>query len=396
VGADCPSADGCCPPDGCCPDGPCGLRGRLARGWACDEGRCPTGRIWLSGEYLLWSIKDGSSPPLVTASPPGTARTSAGVLGAGSAVLFGGEDNLDYNQFSGGRFTLGFCLPGWDMGFESTYFFLGRRNINFFALSAGAPMILGRPINNVNTGLEAAQLVAFPDVVAGSVAVHSSSRLWGVEGNFRKRLLCGCNSWVDGLLGFRYLQFDERLNITEDLTPLEPALFTRLLVVDSFSTRNQFYGGQLGLEGECRWKHWILGGQFKLGLGVMHQVVDVNGASVFFQPGGLPPDLRQGGLLALRSNIGRQDSNVFAVVPEVGVKLGYQLTDNLRIYAGYSFLYVSDVVRPGDQIDRGINRSQQPDVGQDRALVGAARPIPMFRHTDFWAHGANFGLELKY
>jgi hypothetical protein len=48
------------------------------------------------------------------------------------------------------------------------------------------------------------------------------------------------------------------------------------------------------------------------------------------------------------------------VVPEVGVKVGYQVTPHLRAQVGYDFLYWSDVVRPGSQIDPLINTNLIP------------------------------------
>src|SRR5262249_11215773 len=57
--------------EGCdCPAGPCG------------EAPCgPPGRFWAEADYLLWWMRGASLPPLVTASPPGTGRRQAGVLG---------------------------------------------------------------------------------------------------------------------------------------------------------------------------------------------------------------------------------------------------------------------------------------------------------------------------
>ena len=57
----------------------------------------------------------------------------------------------------------------------------------------------------------------------------------------------------------------------------------------------------------------------------------------------------------MQSNIGHFSQSQFAVVPEIGVKLGYQLTPNLRLQAGYNFLFWSNVVRPGQQIDTSVN-----------------------------------------
>ena len=35
-------------------------------------------------------------------------------------------------------------------------------------------------------------------------------------------------------------------------------------------------------------------------------------------------------------------------LPEIGVNVGYDVTPRLRVQAGYTFLYLSNVVRPGD------------------------------------------------
>ena len=45
----------------------------------------------------------------------------------------------------------------------------------------------------------------------------------------------------------------------------------------------------------------------------------------------------------------------FAVLPEFGFDVGYQLTSRWRSFIGYNFLYISDVARPGNQIDGGVN-----------------------------------------
>ena len=59
-------------------------------------------------------------------------------------------------------------------------------------------------------------------------------------------------------------------------------------------------------------------------------------------------------MFAQPTNIGHYSRNVFAVVPEVGLSVGFEVTAWLRLSLGYNFLYWSDVVRPGEQIDRVI------------------------------------------
>jgi len=78
-----------------------------------------------------------------------------------------------------------------------------------------------------------------------------------------------------------------------------------------------------------------------------------------FHLAGLDED-HPAGLLARPSNSGRSSRDAFAAVPECAVTLGYRVTRWLRATVGYSFLYWSDVARPGDQIDRGLDRRQIP------------------------------------
>src|SRR5438445_12595657 len=71
------------------------------------SGLCPDlGDFWLSADYLLWGMKGGRLPALVTVSPP----NSRGILGLpGTAVLLGNSD-ANRDAFSGGRFAGGVWL----------------------------------------------------------------------------------------------------------------------------------------------------------------------------------------------------------------------------------------------------------------------------------------------
>ena len=96
-----------------------------------------------------------------------------------------------------------------------------------------------------------------------------------------------------------------------------------------------------------------------------------------------------GGVLT-QDRLGVYHRNRFAWSPDVGLKLGYQLTDHMRATVGYDFLYLSDVARAGDQVDQRVNPARA--VG----MAGALNPPFVFHGTDFWAQGLNFGLEFRY
>jgi hypothetical protein len=60
---------------------------------------------------------------------------------------------------------------------------------------------------------------------------------------------------------------------------------------------------------------------------------------------------------------------------------------------GYNFLYWSNVIRPGNQVDRVINPNLLPPAN---GLGGPNRPTFEFHGSDFWAQGVSFGLEFRY
>jgi hypothetical protein len=313
-----------------------------------------------------------------------------GALGLpGTVVLFGGS-RVGEGDRSGGRFMLGHWFDeDHTCGIEGGYFFLGSRTDSFTATSFGSP-ILARPFVDAITGTETTELVAGPGALAGTFTASLRSSLWGAEGNLRSNLWCGCNWFVDGIIGFRALGLNEDLNISENLLVLRGAGGT-FQVSDQFNVHNNFYGGQLGLVSEWRRGRWSLDLKSKIALGSTHQVAQIDGATVIGSPT-TGVSAFPGGLLAQTTNIGRYSRDVFTWAPEMGINLGYQFTPHLRGYVGYNFLYWSSVLRPGNQIDRAVN----PNLLAPAIPGGPARPAFTFNGSDFWAQGVNFGLEFRY
>jgi hypothetical protein len=354
---------------------------------------------WFRGEYLLWWTKQSGAPPLVTTG----AATDflPGALGQpGTAVLVGGA--LDTEEHSGGRFTAGTWLgEGQQLGVEATYFFLGTRSAQFANSSTDAPgaAVLGRPFFDVLAGREDSSLVAFPGLAAGTVTVAAPTYLQGAEANVLYGLWAGAHARLDLLTGFRWLELYEGLGVGENVQVNASApVFAgdSITVADNFGTLNNFYGGQFGLRAALRRGAWDVDVTAKVALGDIHEVVTIGGVTTIAAPG-QSPQVFNGGLLALPSNSGRFGHDAFAVVPEVGVNLGYHVTRWLRGYVGYTFLYCSDVVRPGDQVSRDVNRQQ---VATSNLFGGppTGPAVPAFTRssTDFWAQGVTFGLEFRY
>ncbi|HEV3203309.1 MAG TPA: BBP7 family outer membrane beta-barrel protein [Gemmataceae bacterium] len=393
-----PGADGTLPPQPG-PDGLYPLNGDAA--WA---GGDFSDRFWFGAEYLIWRIKHADIPPLVTTGP----LSSLGIIGQpGTEILFGGF-GFDNGGFSGARFTAGMWLDCEKCtGIEASVFFLGERSNNFLFDSA-IRQLLARPFISLNNMQETSELITFPNLSKGEVRIAAPTRLWGPEVNCLHKLCCGCCYQLDYLIGLRYLQLDEALDITESIRvnsdpnrfPPEFSAFkylagANIFVNDRFATHNSFYGGQIGADLGASHGHWQLQLRGKLGLGWTHEVIDINGGQLIVFPDGRRQGFR-GGLLALPTNIGHFTQDRFAVVPEADVNVGYRVSNCLCIYMGYTFLYWSRVVRPGDQIDRVIDTTQIPNFGQSTVPTGFARPTVPFKEKDFWAQGLNFGLEFTW
>ena len=133
----------------------------------------------------------------------------------------------------------------------------------------------------------------------------------------------------------------------------------------------------------------------KVAVGWTNQVVSITGSTVLLDGPGAGA-IANGGLLALPTNIGRYEDDALAIVPEVNINVSYQSSQCLTVRAGYTFIYWSDVVRPGDQIDRAVNAQQVPSSLLFGQVTGPIRPINPFRDSDFWAMGLSLGLELRY
>jgi len=400
-----PVSDGCVAPGGdccmggCCAPGCCGMDGCsncCGSGWGGDafgQGCCFGNRFYGTAEYLLWFIRGQPVPPLATVGS--VNDNPAGAIGQpGTSVLNGGVAN--FGGLSGGRILLGYWFgPGHCLGVEAGGFGLAE-GVNRFSAASGGTPFLARPFVNALTGAQDIEAVATPNGLSGSVNSVATSQLWGAQANLRSNLFCGCNWFIDGLLGWQYLGLHESLTVRENLTvnssmnPNLPA-GTTFQVTDHFGTQNTFNGAQIGGVGEYRVGRWFADVRATVGMGVTQQFVTIDGQTITQSPG-LGTTVSQGGLLAQTSNIGRYTHEAFSVVPQIGLNIGYQFTNHIRGFVGYNFLYWSSVVRPGNQIDPVVN----PNLIPPAIGGGPQRPAFNFNGSDFWAQGITFGLDFRW
>jgi hypothetical protein len=365
-----------------------------ADAYACDAG-CRSWDLWGEVEFLMWWCEGSDLPPVVTTSPQGTPREDAGVLGiAGTSALFGGRREGNDLQV-GGRVTLGIWLDGThNAGIAGRFFSLEGDVTRFESASTGDP-ILARPFFNVQLGAEDAFLVAYPGVSEGSVSAKFTNNLYGAETYARLMMHRSHRRRVDLLAGYQFVRLDDDARVSSFSTSTDPlasvSVGTTFDVFDRFRGRNEFHGGVLGLQGSLASGKWSAGGIAKAGFGNMHQTVVIEGSQTI----ALPPDpgtAQAGGILAQSSNIGTYTRDRFAFVPEFTLYLKYHFTDCLSASVGYNLIWLSDVVRGADHIDRAVNLSQNPG-----PVVGELRPLFQgFVDDDYWAQGLNLGLHWDF
>lgn len=390
------------PTAGTCPAEPESTEEICAPKLDIDRPPYPLGCYWISADYMLRWVKKGSVPaPLLAVGGNGTPG-SPGINGVGD-----GPSLLNYGMFSGIQVTGGVHDKYATNGLEFGAFMLEQRSTSAGAASdiTGNPAV-SLPFSGVNPPGPDRVLLGYPGAFAGAGNVFSSSRVWGGEANVAHCAFCNSNFRGDLLGGFRYLNLAESLGVvgsSVDLVPggqgtLNGALLppnTPVQSNDSFSTQNNFYGGQIGGRMEWHYKAFYILTTSKIAFGLSDEIVNIGGATTAYLPGAAPVTV-PGGVYALASNSGRTNHPEFAVVPEVGLTFGIQLTPRCRLYAGYSFLYWSNVARPGDQVNYSINRAQIPLSSQYGPVVGAAQPIPFFRSSDFWMQGVDLGFAFHF
>ena len=346
-------------------------------------------RIWGGFEYLLWFAKGSDVPPLVSVVN-GPAALARPIDPRAASVL--NDATMNDGAHSGFRATLGLWFdPVRSFGVEANYlWFVRDKNENVFTDGPGT--VLARPFTNANTGNPGLLALSTPTgSTRAAVQVRTSFEADGAEVNalFRGPALLGED--VHWLAGFRYWGLDEHLRVESISATATPKLVAGSF--DEFATRNRFYGGQVGARWNFMGERWTADATGKIALGGMGQDTTVSGGTGLVVAGN-DSAAAQGGLLALGTNIGRHDRTKIVFIPEVSLNLGYRVTPHITMFVGYDFLYVSDVLRPGPQIDTSVNPSRLPF--SSSAPTGPIRPAAKFDGESFWMQGINFGVALRF
>lgn len=351
---------------------------------------------WASAEYLMWWTSGMSTPTLL-------ARATEANPTAGVPLVGGSAGKLLEGMRSGMRVRAGRWLDDCqNLGIEADYFFLGRISDSYSVGDDGSPgsTVFTRPFYNALTNEQDAELISFPGVLSGVGRVEADGRFQaaGIQMIWNQCKTCCtecgpcgpiCNSSrFDFTFGYRFASLKENLAIYEDLTSLVAPVGGTFNIYDRFQTSNHFHGGNVGVRWQERYNRFTLEMLGRVGFGNNRQRVRINGQTV--SNDGDTVTTEQGGLLAQTTNIGYYSRNRFALLPELGVTLGYHLNNRWRATIGYSLIYWDRVVRPGDQIDPVVNPNFLPP--SVATSTDPRRPAFRWMESGFVAQGISFGL----
>jgi hypothetical protein len=361
-----------------------------AYGPALGMDQFPKGQSWLSASYLLWIIKN---QPM-----------SVPVAGDGVHTLLG-DRSFNDKRVDGFRIDLGTLLDddrtfGIEVGFLTFFENSPRPTV------ATNTTVLNRPFFDVGTALPGNFPVAVPGSSAGFVTMRPDGFLLGAEINTLYRAFEGEYDFVDFIVGFRNVDLVEKVDVMSATNILTGAgSFNgqavthpgNLVIRDQVRATNVFNGGQIGARFQTGDVGFLFSAYGKVAFGIVNEYSTLNGTSSAAGPAlGASPLSVPGGFLVTRDNSGKQSQSHFAVVPEVGVNFGFEITPSIVVGLGYSLLYINNVVRPGDQLSRRVDLRAVPTSPTFSAPHAGEQFTRVFNSSDFWAQGLNFSVACRF
>ena len=336
---------------------------------------------WGEFEWLLWATTGEHLPPLATVTPSA----------AGSAGVAIGDTRLGGGDRSGFRTRAGLWLSDHQtIGIEAEFYFVGQVSHDLAAGPSSTDTIT-RPFVNATTGSPGAFVVSAPGVASGSVTGTLTSFVYGAGIHGLLNLDSSTNGRVDLIIGYRFLDLTDQLTLNTSSVGLtnQPGLpaGSRLQIADQGRTENVFQGARFGLAGEQQLGMWSISGRGSLALGFTSQATRLEGDRLLTNPGGGEVAL-PGGFLSPAPATQPPQRTLFAVMPELGIRGGLQLTPCVRAFAGYDVIYLSSVARAGD----AVNLTALP-------ATSTAAPSPIIPTTHgsaFWMQGVSLGVELRF
>ncbi len=350
----------------------------MTYGSSCGSGGCSTGSCgcgsssfsscgcgptaWFDAELLLWFSSRRNSPELLTSA----AGASTGIPGTpGVETAVGGIDGINLGLLPGYRVSTGMYFDN-----EKTMGVSGRvfgifNDSNTTTRVADGTNTVALPYFNLVPPTPAVYFVGFPGVFTGRASVTTNTSLVSGDSSLRFLLSGAGKNRTELIGGYTFLRLNDTIKISTTSSP------GPVLTDDIFDAKNTFHGGHLGVENMVAKRRVSLTTLAKIAFGNMREA-----GSIGSLPGSVPH--------YAQNRQGFYARDTFAFIPELGIKGGLKITNNLSLTTGYTFLYISKAALAGNQIEPVINVAPPPVV-----------PF-QFREGSTWFQGVDVGLNYTF
>lgn len=354
-------------------------------------------RMSIRAEAPIFWRRGQSTPALITADSP-TADSGTDVPGAlnsaGVQILRGGV--YDNGAHAGARVGVWIWLdPARQSALGVRYWNAGDLvGSTIFRSSDFPTQVLGRPINNTDPGVAAQDVVLFgePNSLNGSATINTSSQLYGFNVEMERMFYADRFTRIYWIYGFNSFSLSESLRISNtaiDIDATSPTFNHTFNNTDTFRTSNQMNGLSLGFRSKRRIAAFQLDTMFRLTSANLQRKIFIQGSTSDTDAGGTTTTTSQG-ILARSTNARNFTDNTFVLAPEIGVNLGYAISQNLDFSVGYNYLMVPKVAQASRQVGRNLNTNLSSP------LNGAADPAFSFNNGHYGVTSLGLGVQYRY
>lgn len=348
-------------------------------------------RVWGSVEYLHWWTQNSSlALPLVTQN--NSPSSFAIINQPGTQIIFGANssnNDFEIHNLNGGRIVLGGWLDNSDRyGLEGTAFTFAQQKSTFTASSVPInSSAINVPFFSPNTGGENVLVAGLPNTVTDYDFFRPAS--YELNGLFNLNN-CGLVPFILSA-GFRYNAIYEKIALNDAVINIATLPSRSVLnVEDSFSAQNKFYGAQVGVRTKVIYGDFLFAANAEIAFGTNRQTLTIAGQTnvnnQFI--------IQSTGLFAEPSNIGTFHRNQFAIAPTLQIKIGYNESPCVHPFIGYDFIYLTNILKPGEIIDRNVNTTQNILLGGTGVLNDAVAPVAKWHNSNIWLQGISLGVEI--
>lgn len=265
---------------------------------------------------------------------------------------------------TGGRFVVGWSLGQTQQtGMEVSYLFAGSWTSR--------------------SGISPPQAFYYSnyDIAAGGYGPNSIDRFetstrsrlqsWGVTGV--ANLFAGDNLRVHALVGYRNFLLNESVHDEQSSTFQGIDTRYQSYTATQWDLNTRFHGGELGLRTELTRGPFTLQYETKVALGRSYKSIRYREQTVSYYQTFYDTRLQSDPY-----NPERITQSHFAVLPEGGVKLGYQLGARARVSIGYTVIFLTEAVKSRDEDLASMSQSY------------------FSMRSDYLIQGLTMGLEWHY